>query len=209
MRIKAFISVKNNRFIAYFCTNTLKMNKQNTNTVIIAVLLILAAAISRVLMYPHNFSPIIGMAIFSGAVIKDKRLAFVLPIFSMFLSDVMFEVFNIAPGFWGWGQLVGYGILVLITMIAFNLKKINIGNVAGYSIGSSIIFYLLSNLSFFIFDNPIYHTYTPDANGFLQCYIQAFPFFRTSLIADLVYSGVLFGAYYAITHYVVKKQVVA
>ena len=113
------------------------MNKQNTNTVIIAVLLILAAAISRVLMYPHNFSPIIGMAIFSGAVIKDKRLAFVLPIFSMFLSDVMFEVFNIAPGFWGWGQLVGYGILVLITVIAFNLKKINIGNVAGFSIGSS------------------------------------------------------------------------
>ena len=145
------------------------------------------------------------MAIFSGAVIKDKRLAFALPLLSMFLSDVLFEAFNIAPGFWGWGQLVGYGILVLITVIAFNLKKINIANVAGYSIGSSIIFYLLSNLSFFIFDNPIYHTYSPDGNGFLQCYIQALPFFRTSLIADLVYSGELFGVYYAITHYVVKK----
>ena len=127
--------MKNNRFIANFCINTLKKNKQNKGTLIIAVVLILAAAISRVLLYPHNFSPIIGMAIFSGAVIKDKKLAFVLPIFSMFLSDLMFEIFNIAPGFWGWGQLVGYGILVLITVIAFNLKKINIANVAGYSIG--------------------------------------------------------------------------
>jgi len=182
------------------------MNKQNTGTILIAVLLILAASISRVLMYPHNFSPIIGMAIFSGAVIKDRRLAFILPIVSMFLADVMFEVFNIAPGFWGWGQLVGYGILALITVIAFNLKKINIINVAGYSVASSIIFFILSNLSFFILDNPIYHTYSPDFSGFIDCFVKALPFFRTSLIADLIYSGVLFGAYYAITHYVVKKQ---
>ncbi len=185
------------------------MNKQNTPTIILAIILILAAAISRVVMYPNNFSPIIGMAIFSGAVIKDRKLAFVLPILSMFLSDVMFEVFNIAPGFWGWGQLVGYGILALITIIAFNLKKINVVNVVGYSLLSSVIFFLLSNLSFFILDNPIYHTYTSDANGFMQCFIQALPFFRTSLVADLVYSGVLFGAYYLVTNYVIKKQQVA
>ena len=187
----------------------MKMNKQNTSTIILAIILILAAAISRVVMYPHNFSPIIGMAIFSGAVIKDRRLAFVLPILSMFLSDVMFELFNIAPGFWGWGQLVGYGILALITILAFNLKKINVVSVVGYSLASSVIFYILSNLSFFIFDNPIYHTYTADAKGFMQCYIQALPFFKTSLIADLVYSGVLFGAYYLVNQYVIKKQVVA
>ncbi|MEP7164751.1 MAG: DUF6580 family putative transport protein [Ferruginibacter sp.] len=185
------------------------MNKQNTSTIVLAVILILAAAISRVILYPHNFSPIIGMAIFSGAVIKDRRLAFALPILSMFLSDVMFEVFKVAPGFWGWGQLVGYGILALITIIAFNLKKINVVNIIGYSLLSSIIFFLLSNLSFFIFDNPVYHTYTADANGFIQCFVQALPFFKTSLIADLVYSGGLFGVYYLVTHYVIKKQAVA
>ncbi|CAN5717370.1 hypothetical protein BH11BAC4_BH11BAC4_25150 [soil metagenome] len=186
------------------------MNKQNSGTILIALVLILAAAVSRVLMYPHNFSPIIGMAIFSGAVIKDRRLAFVLPILSMFVSDVIFEVFNIAPGFWGWGQLVGYGILALITVIAFSLKKINVINVAVYAVVSSVIFFILSNLSFFIIDNPVYHTYTQDTNGFIQCYVQALPFFRISLIADLVYSGVLFGSFYAITNYMVKKpQVVA
>ena len=185
------------------------MNKQNTPAVILAVLLILAAAISRVVMYPNNFSPIIGMAIFAGAVIKDKRLAFILPLASMLLADVLFEVFNIAPGFWGWGQLVGYGILALITIIAFNLKKINVVNVFGFSIASSIIFFILSNLSFFLIDNPIYHTYTQDANGFIQCYVQALPFFRTSVIADLVYSGVLFGAYSTVNSYVIKKQAVA
>lgn len=185
------------------------MNKQNKYGLLVAIVLVLAAAISRVLMFPDNFSPIIGMAIFAGAVIKDKRMAFILPIISMFLSDVMFEVFNITIGFWGWGQLVGYGILALITVIAFNLKKINVVSVLGYSIGSSVIFYLLSNLSFFIFDNPVYHTYPQNANGFIQCYVQALPFFRTSLIADLIYSGVLFGSFYLLTNFVFKKHAVA
>jgi hypothetical protein len=183
------------------------MQKQQLPSILIAVILILLAAISRVVMYPHNFSPMIGMAIFGGAVIKDKRLAFALPLLSMFVSDVMFEVFNIAPGFWGWGQLVGYGIFGLITAIAFNLKKISVVNVAGYSIMSSVIFFLLSNLSFFLIDNPVYHTYTQDMNGFVMCFVKALPFFRTSVVADLVYSGLLFGIYSLVQNYAFKKAV--
>ncbi len=183
------------------------MKKQNTTSVIIAVLLVLAAAISRVLLYPHNFSPMIGMALFAGATFTDKRLAFALPIFSMLLSDIMFEVFKIAPGFWGWGQLVGYGIFALITLFAFTLKKINVINVAGYALISSVAFFILSNLFFFLIDNPIYHTYTQDFNGFVDCYVKALPFFRTSVIADLLYSGILFGTYYAIQNFALKKTI--
>ena len=96
--------------------------------------MILAAALSRIAFYPLNFSPVIAMALFSGSVIKDKKLAFALPLLAMFISDILFEVTNIAVGFWGWGQLVGYGIFALITVFGFNLKKINPLNVAGFSI---------------------------------------------------------------------------
>jgi len=183
------------------------MYKQNKTSVIIAVLLVVAAAVSRVLLYPHNFSPMVGMAIFAGATFTDKKLAFALPIFSMLLSDIMFEVFNIAPGFWGWGQLVGYGIFALITVLAFTMKRVSVVNVIGYSLVSSVIFFLLSNLSFFLIDNPVYHTYTQNFDGFINCYTQALPFFRTSIIADLVYSVVLFGTYYAVQNFAVKKSV--
>ena len=182
------------------------MNKQSTSTLIIAVLLIVIAAISRVILYPHNFSPIIGMAIFSGAVIKDRRLAFALPLLSMFLSDILFEAFNIAPGFWGWGQLVGYGILALITVIAFSMKKINVLSVAGYSIGSSLLFFFLSNSAFFVFDNPIYHTYTQDFNGYIATLVGGLPFLKTGIIADLVYSTVLFGAYFLVQRFAFSKK---
>ncbi len=182
------------------------MNKQSRSTLIIAVLLIVIAALSRVILYPHNFSPIIGMAIFSGAVIKDRRLAFALPILSMFLSDVIFEVSGIADGFWGWGQLVGYGILALITVIAFSMKKINVLSVAGYSIGSSLLFFFLSNSAFFVFDNPIYHTYTQDFKGYIDTLIGGLPFLKTGVIADLAYSTVLFGTYFLVKHYALNKK---
>lgn len=183
------------------------MNKQSTLTAIIAVTLIIAAALSRVFLYPDNFSPIIGMAIFSGAVIKDRRFAFALPLLAMFLSDILFEVFNIAPGFWGWGQLVGYGILAFITILAFSLKKINVFSIAGYSIGASLLFFLLSNSAFFVFDNPIYHVYTQNFSGYMASLAGGLPFLKTGIIADLLYSGVLFGTYFLFKNYAIKKVI--
>jgi hypothetical protein len=185
------------------------MNKQSTSTLIIAVLLIVIAALSRVILYPHNFSPIIGMAIFAGAVIKDKRLAFALPILAMFLSDVIFQVSDIADGFWGWGQLVGYAILALITVIAFSMKKINVLSIAGYSIGSSLLFFFLSNSAFFIFDNPIYHLYPQNFSGYIASLAGGLPFLKNGVIADLVYSTVLFGTYFLVQRYAFSKKEVA
>ena len=187
----------------------LKMNKQSTSTLVIAVLLIVIAAISRVILYPNNFSPIIGMAIFAGAVIKDRRLAFALPLLSMFLSDVLFEALSIAPGFWGWGQLVGYGILALITIIAFSMKKINVLSVAGYSIGSSLLFFFLSNSAFFVFDNPVYHLYPQNFSGYIASLVGGLPFLKTGVIADLVYSTVLFCTYFLVQRYAFSKKEVA
>ncbi|MBK8610755.1 MAG: hypothetical protein IPL84_12655 [Chitinophagaceae bacterium] len=185
------------------------MNKQSTYTLTVAILLIIVAALSRVFMYPDNFSPVIGMAIFAGAVIKDRRLAFALPLLAMFLSDVLFEVFNIAPGFWGWGQLVGYGILALITVIAFSMKKINVLSVAGYSVGASLLFFWLSNSAFFVFDNAIYHLYPQNFNGYIASLVAGIPFLKTGIVADLVYSVVLFGSYFLVKQYAFSKKAVA
>jgi len=183
------------------------MQKQNNTSIIIAVLLVVAAAISRVLLYPYNFSPMVGMAIFAGATFTNKKLAFTLPLAAMLLSDIIFETMHSGTGFWGIGQVVGYGIFALITLIAFSLKNVTAVKVIGYSLMSSVLFYILSNLSFFVLDNPIYHTYTQNFIGLVNCYIGALPFFRTSIVADLVYSGVLFGAFYLIQQTTTKKVI--
>src|SRR6476661_9788328 len=142
------------------------MKKQDTSLVLIAIIMIIAAALSRVIFFPLNFSPVIAMALFSGSVIQDKKIAFALPLFAMLLADILFEVFNIAQGFWGWGQLIGYGIFALITFIGFRLKKISVLNVAVFSVLSSVIFYFLSNSTFFLIDNRVFNLYTQDAKGY-------------------------------------------
>jgi hypothetical protein len=157
-----------------------------------AILLILAAAMSRLILYPVNFSPVIAMALFGGSVIRDKKYAFALPLFAMFISDLLFEVLNIAPGFWGWGQVVSYGILGGITVLGFYLKKRSVGNITLFAVLASLLFFLLSNASVWMFDTTFYKQ---NLTGLLDCIAAGIPFLKNQLAADLVYSGLLFGGY--------------
>ncbi|MBC7935091.1 MAG: hypothetical protein H7Y86_07005 [Rhizobacter sp.] len=177
--------------------------------ILIAVIIIVLAAVSRVVFYQQEFyfSPVIAMALFSGAVIKDKKLAFIMPIVSMFLADVLFELSGIAQGFWGWGQLTGYIILGLITVVGFYLKKISVINVAGFSIASSLIFFFLSNSSYFLLENNIYNTYPKSFSGYIACLEAGIPFLKTGLVADLVYSAVFFGGYVLLGRTTANKAV--
>lgn len=183
------------------------MKKQNTSLLIIAILMILAAAISRLVLYPNNLSPMIGMALFGGAVIKDKKLAFAMPLIAMFLSDVMFQVFHVAQGFWGWWQLLNYGALALITVIGFFLKKISVVNVAAFSVLSTILFYLLSNTIAYFVDLQQYHLYATNFSGYIDCMRAGIPFMLRGLWVDLMYCAILFGGYYLMEKEVFSKAV--
>lgn len=178
--------------------------KQNRINLLLAALLIFAAAFAKVITHPQTLNPIIGMALFAGAVIKDKRLAFLLPLLAMFLSDVFLEIAKVDAGFYGWSQLVNYGILILITLVGSFMKKISVLSVVGFSLGSSVIFYLLSNLAFFIIDNPVYKLYPNTFDGLITCYVKAFPFLKWNI--DLAFSVILFGSYYLLTNYIVKTK---
>ncbi|RYY50440.1 MAG: hypothetical protein EOO06_03815 [Chitinophagaceae bacterium] len=177
--------------------------KQNRTMILIAALIVVLAALSRVAFYAQDFyfSPVIAMALFSGAVIKDKKIAFIMPIVSMLLADILFEISGIAKGFWGWGQLTGYGILALITVFGFYLRKINVLNVVGFSVASSLLFFFLSNSSYFLLENNIYHTYASNFRGYMDCLAAGIPFLKTGLVADLVYSAIFFGGYAAFEKY--------
>ncbi len=183
------------------------MQKQHWSSIVLVVLLVVAAAISKVLIYPKTFTPMLAIAVFAGAVIKDKKLAFALPLFAMFLSDLMFEVSGIAKGFWGWGQLTGYAIFALITIIAGQMKKVTVVNVVFHSLLAPVLFYILSNTAYFFLDNPAYLTYTQDFDGYKNAMIAGLPFLRMSILSTFVFSAVLFGSYYGVEKFAFKKAV--
>jgi len=68
----------------------------NRRDLIVLSLLVLAV-ITRLLPHPPNVTPIAAIALFGGCNIKDKNLAFVLPLLCMFLTDLFLGFHIIMP----------------------------------------------------------------------------------------------------------------
>src|SRR5438270_127179 len=126
--------------------------KGNKSLLLSAALLILAASLYRAWPgRPYGFAPQMAMALFGGAVIKDKRFAFLLPLLSMAVSDVLYQVLynnglTQIKGFYS-GQWLNYFLIVGMTAFGFLLKKLTTLRVAAFSMSGSVIFFLTSNFA--------------------------------------------------------------
>lgn len=153
---------------------------------IVLTLLVIAAALTRALplIIPHiwNFTAVGALAIFAGSQFRDKRLAFVMPLAAMALSDVFLGS--------GFSLLVYTGFIAMVACGFLVRNKINTLNVVLASFISASVFYLITNFAFFY---PT--TYPQNLTGILASYTAALPFFRNMLIGNLIYSGVLFGIF--------------
>ncbi len=167
----------------------MSVNKRN---ILIAVVLILVAAILKVATYPNSINPIVAIALFSGAIFQDKKLAFFMPLMAMLAADILLEVSNIAPGFYGMGQIANYLCLMAVTLLGFAMKKINIASVAGFSIASTLLFFVLSNSSVFAFSAGYYEM---SFAGYIKCMAAGVPFMLRRLPIDLLFSAIFFGSY--------------
>lgn len=183
--------VKRTFLLLIFAQNHQGYMKQNRINILIAAVLVLFAALLKVATYPHTFSPIIAIALFSGVVISDKKLSFAMPLLAMFASDLILELFTQTPGFYGMEQVGNYAALLFITAFGFAMKKIDVIRVAGFSLASSILFYFLSNTNTFLVDS--FNMYPNTFTGYINCMAAGIPFIK--FVPDLVFSALLFGSY--------------
>lgn len=184
--------------------------KLSKNLIFTLIALIVVAAIYRVIPgRPFGFAPQIAMALFAGAVIKDKKYAFALPLVSMFISDAIYQVLyvsklSIIPGFYE-GQATNYILFTLLTAVGFLIKKINVVNVAVASFAAPTIYFLLSNfLVWFSGTGGYQHPKT--FNGLMMTMADGIPFYKNSVWGTLFFSAVLFGGYYLFTSRSLKAK---
>ena len=179
-----------------------------TKSVLVAfLLLIIVASVCRVLGY----APQLAMAVFGGAMIKDKRLAFALPLVSMLLSDVLYEVlfaYGYTPygGFYE-GQLINYLLIASITFIGFWVKGMNWSRIAIGSLAAPLAYFFLSNFFVWLGGGGLGRPQT--FSGLMMCYNDAVPFFRASLLNTVAFSAILFGGYYLLDRLVVARKQLA
>lgn len=163
--------------------------KINSSRFIVLTLIVILAAFSRalplVIDHTWNFTAVGALAIFAGAQFNDRRVAFIMPLAAMALADILF----LKNGF---SLLVYTGFIAMVACGFLIRNKVNTMNVILASFISASVFYLITNFSFFY---PV-TLYPRNFSGIIASYTAGLPFFRNMLLGNMVYSAVLFGAFY-------------
>ena len=150
------------------------------NKNVFVVSLIFFAILSRFLPHPPNFTPIAAIALLSSKGFTNRWVVFLIPIVSLFISDLFIGLHATIP--------FVYFSFILITLLGMYVKKINIVSV----LLSSTIFFLVSNFGVWLLYYPI------STEGLAQCYTLALPFFLNTVLGDLVYGALLIYPFYAL-----------
>lgn len=157
--------------------------KSRTFEVFTALLLVGIAILYRVFPHPVNVAPVAAVAIFAGAVLP-ARLAFTVPLLAMMASDIFIGPHGL---FWlTWSAFALTVFLGLWVRGSLRPARIAVASVAG-----STFYFVVTNLGVFFFQNMYARTWA----GLAECFAMALPFYRNSLIGDLIFSAALFGAY--------------
>jgi hypothetical protein len=145
---------------------------------------ILVAAVLRLVPHPPNFTPIGAMALFSGAYLGRRALAFVAPLGALLLSDLVLGFYH--------GQATVYFSVALIVMIGMvALTRRSVIRIGAAAIASSVLFFLITNLGMWLFSGFYPRTWS----GLEACYVAAIPFFQNTIAGDLFYATLLFGGF--------------
>src|SRR5258708_10550588 len=150
------------------------------------LLLVGLAVLGSLVPHPDNFTPVLAVALFGGAMLPGG-VAYLIPLGAMVASDlllgnaftsttaVVYGCFLIAAGL---GKWLGRNRTWPKTALA--------------TLGGSVLFYVVTNFAVWIEPHALYeHT----LDGLLECYWMAVPFFRNSLAGDLFWTFSLFGLF--------------
>ena len=163
----------------------LTLMMDNKARLLALVAAVFAAAAMRLVPHPPNFSPIAAMALFSGAYLPKRELAFVAPFAALLLSDVALGGFYPGMNF----VYFSFGLTVLIGWaVASRKTPLTIGAAA---IASSVLFFVLTNFGMWLFSG----FYPLTSAGLVACYVAAIPFFQNTLAGDLMFTALLFGGF--------------
>lgn len=160
--------------------------------------LIVAAAISRLVPHPPNFSPIEAMALFGGAYFLNRGWAVLAPLAAMFVSDLVlglmqgglyFEYFASAH------FLAIYACIALSAVLGFGLRgRVKSLRVLGYSLAGSLLFFLVTNFAVWLTATGIVG-HPACSVGLGACYAAGLPFLKWTVLGTLFYAALMFGGY--------------
>ena len=154
--------------------------------------LVLLVAASRFLPHPPNVAFLGALGLFAGCYLNGRK-AYLVPLCVLLLSDIVGHVLRI-PG------MGFYNAIPMVAVYCGALASIPLGRwlrsgqkswkVPAASLAASTVFFLISNFGVWL--GPWYPT---TGAGFIACFTNAIPFYGYTLVGDLAFSALLFGAW--------------
>lgn len=167
------------------------MSKAFSPRALFVISAIVIAAFSRFIPHPSNFTAVGAMALFAGATLNNRWLSLIVPVASLFVTDIFFGFHNTM-----WAT---YGSMMLITILGWAIaERQNFGTIASAGIVSVFLFYVITNGAMWVVSfyepAPLYST---DAAGLSNALLEGLPFLGNTIISQFFYMAVLFGAFHA------------
>lgn len=162
----------------------------------LAIALTFLAALTRLLPHPDNFTPISAMALFGAAYFSQQIRMLAVPFLALFASDLILnnviyrQYYTEFTFITSWWIYVAFALVMLVGWVLLR-HKVTPGRLLAASLTSSALFFLITNFSTWL-DSGMY-PHTPA--GLSACFAAGLPFLRNTVIGDLFFSGVMFGAY--------------
>jgi hypothetical protein len=182
--------------------------KKNLAPELLVVVVILAAALTRLIPHWPNFTPIMAMALVGGAVLRHRAAGILVPLAAMLVSDLALGLV-LGNGYaWHNTQWAVYGSILAISLMGMGFRKSS-------AVRTTLIGGTAAGLGFFVVTNFAVWLggtmYPLTLEGLMACYAAGLAFYRDSgsfLLNGLVSTWLFAGAMFAVLHVATKNRTV-
>ena len=150
--------------------------KENINSFILPIVIILALSLTRLIPHPWNFSPMLAVGVFSGFYFRQFYLSLFVVIFSMFIGDLFLGFHSL--------MFFTYVALAIAVLIGLYVKHFKFTEILYSGLASSVCFFIITNFGAWLTHGEMY---AKNFSGLMQSYVMAIPFFQNTLISTFLY----------------------
>ena len=170
----------------------MKLSKSNYYAIVCIIILL---TIARLLPHPPNFTPILGMAVFSGAIINRRLIAYFIPLAAMFLSDLYLGLHASIP-------VIYFSLAICVLVGTFIESRVSIINSLLSICLGVLLFYLITNFAVW-YGSGMYES---SISGLITCYFMGLPFVQNTFISSILYGMGAFLIYDIINKYIIFRK---
>ncbi|WZP00030.1 DUF6580 family putative transport protein [Isosphaeraceae bacterium EP7] len=150
--------------------------------------LIALSALSRSGFMPWNMALVGATSLFAGARLP-LRWALAVPMVSMLVSDLVIDSSNGRAAFTFERLTIYASYLAIVALGRLMRKDSNLLKAGALGLAGSIIFFAASNFGYWVSAPDVPHT----PEGLWLSYLAAVPFWRNTLLSDVIGSTAIFG----------------